>query len=129
VNEHRYTNLPGDNHFRILEPLLVTDPAKERAWLQAAVMPWLAPVVFFFASFVAYVVATLQMVVGVNFDPDHPQHIEAYPSHLLLAAQLAILLHLHGGSWGFTLFMAKNGVASFWYLVMLLFPPQTSASE
>ena len=113
-----YTNLPGDNHFRILEPMLVTDPAAERHWVQSSIMPWLAPVVFFFASFVAYLVATAQMIVGVNFDPDHPQHIKIYPTHVLLGAQLVALLHLHGAAWGFSLFMVKNGIASIWYLVI-----------
>ena len=118
LTHHMYTNLPGDNHFRILEPLLVTDPAAERHWVQSAIMPWLAPVVFFFASFVAYNVATLQMILGVNFDPDHPQNITVHATHLLLYAQLAVLLIMHGGPWGFTLFMAKNGVCSIWYLVI-----------
>ena len=34
LTHHMYTNLPGDNHFRILEPFLVTDPTKPRAWAQ-----------------------------------------------------------------------------------------------
>ena len=118
LQHHMYTNLPGDSHFRILEPFLVTDPAAERNWVQSAVMPWLTPVVFFFGCFVAYIVNTLQMILGVNFDPDHPQHITVYATHMLLYAQLAVLLYLHGGAWGFALFMAKNGVASIWYLVL-----------
>jgi hypothetical protein len=60
----------------------------------------------------------LQTLLGMNFDPDHPQHIKFYWTQLLVPTQLALLGYCHGGWWAFALFMAKNGIASHWYLLV-----------
>ena len=83
-----------------------------------------APVVFFIASFVSYVLTSVQMVLtaamqrDMFFDKLHPKHTQFYPTFALLYCQLAVLVCTHGVWAGFALLMLKSGISSEWYLTI-----------
>jgi hypothetical protein len=138
LQHHMYTNLPADNHWSILEPFLVTDPTKPRAWLQATLMPWLSPVVFLVGSLAGYIALSVRLLLGAcgasahrergrfqraDRRPDldvelHLVNDSGHPTWLLCWAQLCVLSWCHGLPWGAALWFAKSGVASAWYLTI-----------
>jgi len=134
---HMYTNTPSDNHFSILEPFLVTDPTRSRNWAQRVWPRVMAPVTFAIASFLGYAILSVRLLLGAcgvrghierarferadgkpELDIDmHLLNHNGHPTWLLLWAQLAVLVYSQGWGWGVSLFCAKNGLVSFWYLV------------
>ena len=132
LTHHMYTNLPSDQHYRILEPFIVTDPHKPRQgafearFFSHPVLRFLWTVLVFSVGLIGgygamLVQMTITAVTGnriTKADPHHPHAVDFHWGMTLFPLQLVVLLLAHPYPTGLVLFIVKSMVASEWYLTI-----------
>lgn len=64
LQHHMYTNTPWDNHFKGTDPFLITDPTRERNFLQAYIFPYINPLLLSVSLYMNYISNLVQIIKG-----------------------------------------------------------------
>jgi len=111
LQHHMYTNTPWDNHFKGVEPFLVTDPTVERSWLQSKVAPLIFPIIISFGAIGNYIIHTIFMLKGEEV---------LSPFKIAFPLQIAMLIHRWGIWHGLTLAYISTATTSIYYFTLAL---------
>ena len=114
LQHHMYTNTPWDNHFRGMDPFLITDPTRERGWVQRCVTPYLNPLLLCFGVYGNFLAHAVELIKG-NERPSAgklllPLHVTAMVSRwgALHGACLCFAFHATIGVYYFTLALMNH---------------------